>query len=174
MNIAWRKLSEKSFKVGYRKMVTRTYQLPNGFKDDFAVVDPGKSAVVVPVTDHNTVIMIKIFRPGPDKVLTEFPGGFLEENEDPMKGAARELAEETGYQGEMIFLGTNYNDAYSTTLRYNYIALGCALNLERKPKEDEEVLEIVELSFDEFKKVVLSGELTNPEAGYMALNYLKL
>lgn len=156
-------------------MLKRVYKLPNGIEKDYDIVDAGTSAVVVPVTVNKTVIMIKIFRPAQNKVLMEFPGGYIEKGEDPAAGATRELAEETGYGGELTFLGTNYIDAYSTTLRYNYIALNCKIvGGERHPEDDEEDVEIVEISFDELVKHVQSGELTNPEVGYIAMRFLNI
>ncbi len=155
-------------------MLKRVYKLPNGIEKDYDIVDAGTSAVVVPVTMNKTVIMVKVFRPAQNKVLMEFPGGYLENDEDPAIGAARELLEETGYGGELSFLGTNFIDAYSTTVRYNYIALNCKVVGERTPEADEEDIEIVELSLDELVKHVKSGELTNPEVGYMAMRFLKL
>lgn len=174
MDLTWKLISETPYKAGYRKMLKRVYQLPSGIEKDYDIVDAGRSAVVVPVTGDKTVIMIKVFRPAQDKVLMEFPGGYIEKGEDPAVGASRELAEETGYMGDLSFLSTNYIDAYSTTLRYNYIALNCRLVGERNPEDDEVDTEIIELSFDELVKHIKSGELTNPEAGYMAMRFLNI
>lgn len=174
MNLTWELISETPYKAGYRRMLKRVFKLPNGIEKDYDIVDAGTSAVVVPVTEDKKVIMIKVFRPAQNKVLIEFPGGYIEKGEDPAVGAARELVEETGYRGNLTFLGTNYIDAYTTTLRYNYIALDCKIVGERHPEEDEENVEIVELSFDELIRHVKSGELTNPEVGYMAMRFLQL
>lgn len=46
------------------------------------------------------------------------PGGNIDPGEDPAVAAARELLEETSYQGDMEFVGTCLDDAYSTMERY--------------------------------------------------------
>ena len=59
-------------------MLKRVYKLPNGIEKDYDIVDGGSSAVVVPVTENKTVIMVKVFRPAQNKILMEFPGGFID------------------------------------------------------------------------------------------------
>jgi ADP-ribose pyrophosphatase len=65
---------------------------------------------------------VKQYRPGPDEILLELPGGCISEEELPEIAARRELLEETGYSGDFQFVGTSFDCAYSTMIRYNFAA----------------------------------------------------
>lgn len=60
---------------------------------------PG-AVLVVPVLDHERVVLICNERIAVDKPLWELPAGKLESGEAPKAAAVRELAEETGYTAE--------------------------------------------------------------------------
>ena len=57
----------------------------------------GAAAVVLPVLDDGSIVLIRNYRFAVGEVLWELPAGGLADGEDPAAGAARELAEETGY-----------------------------------------------------------------------------
>jgi ADP-ribose pyrophosphatase len=59
-------------------------------------VHPG-GAVVVPLLDDGTVLLVHQFRYPLKKELLELPAGKLDPGEDPQLCARRELEEETGY-----------------------------------------------------------------------------
>lgn len=69
--------------------------------------------------------MIQQYRHGVRDVLWEFPGGVVEDEEDPLEGARRELLEETGYAAsQMIEIARLYpNPALQTNTLYGYLAL---------------------------------------------------
>lgn len=66
------------------------------------VVRHNGSVAIVPVVDADHVCLIRNFRIAVGRPLIEIPAGTLEPGEDPAAAAARELAEETGYQAETI------------------------------------------------------------------------
>ena len=174
MNLVWKKIKEEKYRAGYRKMLRKVFILPNGKEKDYDTRDEGKTVCVLAITSDNKVILEKVFRPGPEKVLMEMPGGFVDEGEDPDKAISRELLEETGYSGNFEFVGTVIDDAYSNCERNIFVAKNCKKIQEPKPEDDEEDLEIVEMPIENFKKHLRSGQLTDVEAGFMGLDYLKL
>ncbi len=56
----------------------------------------GGAILVIPRTPSGRHLLIKIYRYPVDREIWEFPAGLVEEGEDPVETAVRELAEETG------------------------------------------------------------------------------
>ena len=127
MTNPWKKLKQETiFDSGYRKLIRKTFELPNGKTHEFDIKDEMQVVCILGLTKENKVILVEEFRPGMEKTLLEIPGGQVEEGEDPTEAAKREFLEETGYTGEFQSVGTNYECAYSnqiehgpTTDRYN-------------------------------------------------------
>lgn len=169
MDIKWKKIKEERYKAGFRKMVKRTYKLPNGEVASYDIVESGPAVCVLPITTEGKVLMIKIFRPGPDKILMELPGGFNDDGLSPEECIKKELLEETGYTGDFKLVGKTYEDAYWTMYRHHFVATNCKKIQEPEQEFDEKGMEIVLLSVEEFKKHLKLGNLTDPETGYMGL-----
>jgi 8-oxo-dGTP pyrophosphatase MutT (NUDIX family) len=67
---------------------------------DFFVIDSVNWVNVVATTSDNHLVMIEQFRHGSGTVELEIPGGMIDpEDSSPEVAAARELREETGYEG---------------------------------------------------------------------------
>lgn len=169
----WKKLQDETHQFGYRKMLKRTFEMPNGKTADFNLVDGGKVVCVLALTKNNQVILAKQFRPAQNKFLLELPGGGMEIDETPEQAIERELFEETGYMGQISFVGESLQSAYDTLVRYNFVALNCEKVQGPTPSEFEQT-EVVQMSLDEFKTHLRSGQLTDIATGYLGLDYLKL
>jgi len=139
----------------------------------FLYKNEGRAVCTVAITDDNKVIMARQYRPGPEKVLLEIPGGYVDEEEDPVKAAERELLEETGYSGEVKFVTETFECAYSDMNRYCMVATNCKKVAEAKLDLDE-FAEVVLVSLDEFREILRSGQMTDIEVGYLCLDYLGL
>jgi ADP-ribose pyrophosphatase len=167
----WKKTSEQPFKAGFRKMINRVFILPNGKQCDFDIKNEGPAVCVLPLTKNNNVILTRQFRPGPEKIFLELPGGGLDNGEIPEQAARRELLEETGYKGDFEFVGTCFDCAYSTMKRYCFVAKNCEKIQEQKLDETE-FIDVEEKTIEEFREILRSGEMTDVEVGYLALDFL--
>lgn len=167
----WKQLNEKSAYNGYRKIVRRTYEMPDGTTSDFDILKGHGSVCIFALTENNTVIMAKQFRPGPGKVMYELPGGIIDKGENPETAAARELLEETGYVAEDIKLVVTYHpDAYYMGQRNVCIGKN-AKKISEQKLDHNEFIEATEVSLNEFKKILESGELTDYAGGMAGLYY---
>ena len=56
-------------------------------------------ALVVALTAGGKILFARQYKHGAREILVELPGGYLDEGEEPLVAAQRELLEETGYAG---------------------------------------------------------------------------
>ncbi len=173
-----KKWQELSREVTYRKfsltVERRDYRLPNGKVADYYIRIELPGACVFGLTADNKVITFPQYRPGPDAILRELPGGRVEPGEDPRKTAMRELLEETGFTGEVEdWTGTWQSDAYTKPSRTIVIAKNCKKIAE--PKLDEAEFGEVELvDIADFVAQVRTGQLTDAAGALLALDHLGL
>lgn len=110
------------------------------------------------------------------KISYEIPAGKLEigENGSEQDAAARELEEETGYSGDLKQIHEFY-----TAIGFcnEKIKLYQATHLQKvpnpRPQDDDEVLEILELTYQECMDLVKSGAIEDAKT-IIALQYYAL
>src|ERR1051326_279089 len=79
-----------------RKISPRTKE-----EHDFYVIDSVNWVNVIAITAHQQLVMVEQYRHGSDTVELEIPGGMMDPDDtSPELTGARELREETGYEGE--------------------------------------------------------------------------
>jgi len=164
-------------KIDRRTIVIKSFEQPHRSEPKvFATLGAEKerAAGVVALTPDKRVIVTRQFRPGPEMVMDELPGGGVEPGEDPQAGAIRELKEETGYvPGKVIPLGECTHDAYMNGIWYYYLALDCVLSPDGQQLDHEEEIEVDLISIEQYIENAKTGKMTDPQAVLMAYEHLK-
>jgi len=65
---------------------------------DYYVVERFSYVLVVALTPESEVLIVRQYKHGAGQVVRELPAGYIEDGEDPLLCAHRELREETGYE----------------------------------------------------------------------------
>jgi ADP-ribose pyrophosphatase len=169
--VRWQKLEEHVVYKRFRRIVSRRFELPDGGTADFEVIELFDSAAVLALTAAQEVVLVREFRPGPEEVLLELPGGVVESGQSPVEAARAELLEETGYEGQLTNAGSLLKDAYATNLKHVFAATGCRPVAEPVlPQLTEPVL----MTLADFREHLRGGRLTDVDAAYRALDHLGL
>jgi ADP-ribose pyrophosphatase len=169
--VRWRKLEERVVYERFRRILSRTFELPSGETADFEVLDGRDTVAVLALTEDEQVILVREFRPGPEELVLELPGGLIDEGKTPAEAARLELLEEAGYEGVMAAAGTMLEDAYSSFMKHAFTATRCRKVAE--PAEGE-LTEPVLMPLAEFREHLRGGRLTDVDVGYRALDSLGL
>lgn len=119
------------------------------------------SAVIVPVFDDRTVALVRQYRHAAGEYLLEIPAGTLDEGEDPMIGAVRELEEEIGVRAEKIEKLTEFYVSPGFLTEKMHVFLATGLTDVGQKLEADELLTVERHSFDELNTMIRNGEITD-------------
>jgi ADP-ribose diphosphatase len=152
----WKVLESSYFRPRFR---IDKCELGNGNLLDATIFEFRSWANIVALTKTGEVVMVRQYRHGIRDVLLEFPGGVVEDGEDPLVGARRELQEETGYTSSNIVpIGKLYpNPALQTNTLYCYLALD-AEKVSGQSLDAGEDIEVHLMPLDELVELAKRGE----------------
>lgn len=133
-----------------------TVLLPNGQEAIREVVHhPGAVAVVT--LKEGELILVRQYRYALAKETLEIPAGKIDVGEEPQACATRELREETGYHGDLEFLGSfNTSPGFADELIHLYFATNLVWS-PLKPDEDE-FLRVTAIPWDKAVEMAYKGE----------------
>jgi ADP-ribose pyrophosphatase len=167
-NVAWRILDEKPIKTTRFEIIEQTVQLPNDEQLHFSYVKMKAGVCILAIDSNGSVLVLKQYRHAMGEWEWELPAGMVEEGEDPLETAKRELIEETGFEAQSWEgLGFFHPSAGSTTER---IYLFAATDLVKREQnlESSEFLHVTAMPLEGLHNLVSNGEF-NHGAGLAAI-----
>lgn len=155
------KETERVLDSEYVKVDKDDVLLPHGREiKDFYKVTIKDCAAIVALTADGKVVLKKEYRHCYGEELIEIPAGVLEENEEPLNAAKRELEEETGYRSEKwTYLGkTVESSAKLTNYMYIYLAEDCE-KVSGQKLDYGEAIEVLEVGLDKAVEMIMNNEI---------------
>jgi ADP-ribose pyrophosphatase len=153
--------SAEAFRCRIFNVLKDSIRLASGrVTERFTVVHPG-AVVILPLTSEGKLMMIRQYRHSIAKTILEAPAGTLEEGEHPEDCAKREIMEEVGMQAEKWTpLGVLYPaPGFCTELQHLYLAE--ELTPGRLPQDEDEIIEVVEMTPEEVMLSAAQGEIVD-------------
>jgi ADP-ribose pyrophosphatase len=136
-----------------------TVTLPNGVTVELELVRHPGAAVVVPMKDERTVVLIRQYRYAAGGYIYEIPAGKLNPGENPLDCATRELEEEIGYRAGRLEPIISILSAPGFTDEVLHLFKGTELIRGRQALGDDEVLEVLELPLEKAVALISDGTI---------------
>lgn len=145
-------------------------KLPTGAEiEDFYILEYPEFCNVIAITKEGKFLMERQYRHAQHLTAYEIPAGCVEEGEDPMEAAKRELYEETGYAGGKWshLMTISPNAGACTNYSHTYVAEGVECVSSQHLEESEDIkIELMNeetvyemLKNDEFHQAMMAAPL---------------
>ena len=141
-----------------------TVELPNGRISTREVVEHRGAVAIVPMIDHEQVVLVRQFRQATGGTLLEIPAGTLDKGEDPFDCARRELGEEIGYHPRKLtkMFHSYLAPGYSTEMLHTFLAE----DLERvgENRDADEFMEVVTINLRDAVEMIRGGDIIDAKS----------
>lgn len=156
--------SETVHQGSFLRVLADTVRLPDGKTTVREYVRHPGAAMMLPLLDEHTVILVRQFRYPAGRHFIEIPAGKIDVGEDPLATAKRELVEECGYEAAVWqHLATMHPCiGYSDERIELYLARD--LKHVGHAPDDGEFIEILPTPVEEALAWVREGQITDAKA----------
>lgn len=153
-------------------VVVDTVKLPNGKESKRELVFHNGAVGIIAITPMNRMIFVRQYRKAIEKSILEIPAGKIEKDElNPIETAKRELEEETFYRCESMEEVAEFvtSPGFCNEKMVLFQARGLQKVSNPLPRDDDEFLDIVELSLEEAKEHIRLGDICDAKTMYAIL-----
>jgi len=148
-------------------------RLPDGNTSKREIVKHPGAVAIIAVTEEEKILFVKQYRKPLERSLIEIPAGRIEEGEEPKITALRELEEETGYTAKDLKFVTSFytSPGFANEIIHLYITEDIQRLAEPVQGDDDEFIEIIELSLDEAHEYVQTGKIQDAKTNMLFYIY---
>lgn len=165
MDLKERKLDSRYvFKGKILNLRVDTVRLPNGRQSTREVVEYAGAVTIVAVDDGGRVLMVRQYRHAVGRELIELPAGKLEDGEDPLECARRELTEETGYRAREWRRLLCFYSTPGFTSEKMHLYLAAKLEPGDQSPDADEFVEAMTVPLDKALEMVDRGEICDSKS----------
>lgn len=146
--------------------------LENGkFSSREVVRHPGGAAVLA-VDDNEDLFFVRQFRYPYGEEMIEIPAGKLNEGEDPLTCAKRELLEETGLVAEKWEKIGAFRPSPGYTSETIHLYIARELSEREQHLDDDEFLDVVKFNAIKAMRLIEKGEITDAKTVIAIYKYV--
>ncbi len=151
---------ETKYKSPWLEVTEEKVIHPDGKEGLFSIVKKRNSIAVLPLDKEGNVHLVRQFRYGFDKECLEACAGIIDEGEEPIKTAKRELQEELGiYAKKWTSLGIMKPQA--TVRQTTHLFLAEELTYGDTNHEGSEIIRTEKMTFAKTIEKVMKSEITH-------------
>jgi len=146
---------------------------PGGLETTREVITHPGSVVVLPLLPDGRILLIRQYRHATRHYLWELVAGRMEPGESPKQGAARELAEETGYRAKRF---TTFLDVFPTPgflEERMWVLLAEELTPGEANPEDDEKITAKAFTAAQIESMIRTGKLRDAKTIVGLLYFLR-
>jgi 8-oxo-dGTP pyrophosphatase MutT (NUDIX family) len=161
----WKGGTERvAFESGWIRVIEQTAIAPTGKPAPYGLVRFKNLAVaVLPIHDDGTVTLVGQHRFPLNDYSWELPEGGAPLHEDPLAGAKRELAEETGLVAAewREVMRTQLSNSITDERMVGYVALGLSETASAHKPDETEAIALARVPFGEALEAAMAGQLAD-------------
>lgn len=175
--MTWKTIESQTLVEDYHATVKKNkVELPDGAViDDFYTVTIPDAAMVAAITTDGQIILKSEYRYAVGAEVIECPAGMLENGEEPLTAAKRELLEETGYISDnWTYLGPTLESTSKLTNRMHlFLATACEKVSDQNLDPNEHV-EVMKVSLEAAVEMVMGGIINANSTAHLILKVCRL
>ena len=175
--MAWKTIKEEMLVSDRFCTVKKNHiQIPDGSEiSDFYTVTIPDAVLVAAFTTDNQIILKREYRFACGADVIECPAGMVENGEDPLTTAKRELLEETGYSSDQwTWLGPTWE---STSKLTNHMWLFMARECRRVSSQHldaNERVDVLKMTIEEAVDMVMENQINANSSAHAILKAARL
>jgi ADP-ribose pyrophosphatase len=140
---------------------TKTIRLPSGKEREKVIVHPSGAVAILPLQGDRCKLL-RQYRYAIDEHIIEAPAGTMEQGEEPLATARRELIEETGFAaGAMIPKGFIYTTPGFTDEKIYLFEARDLSPSQEYGKDEDEVIEVIDVAVSDLPGMIRNGEIVD-------------